>query len=616
MEKDIDYVSLVKRAQLGDKECLECLTKAAERRLRMNVYRLTLEPDLTQDIVQETMLKMLKVLGELKEADRFWPWLYKIAINKIRLHHRKQQRRKSVPISAMADAARQADGRQAISNMVAEELKEVVLKAMGRLKSEHRTILTLRCYEEMRYSQIAESMGCSEFAAQMLFYRAKKALQRQLSREGFGKGLLLTALVFFGKVTAPGEAAADVSVSASAVKVGATAGLLGLVSSKTAIVCLATAGLLGAGTLVATSGPNKTMGVAVEKGAQNPQSGTAAGVAEEYWYFFPEGKDGPVMTRSMKGNSQARRYCRWMQDEEGNYYFDRSENTIYINNHRQYNADLTVWRLPTDRAHLRDFLSRAEGQTHGVEYVTGDTSGLMAVVKYDRNGSSLWATHHYHVLKEEYFRYNWPAQARVADKRDAMHKRGWTYFTAEGHIDGERVSGTGRLPFVYAAGRRHSPWLRLKVGRRLTILDSREQALVYGAGKVRARHEAGSFFKGLARPWMGLHTIDTVRRDAAEQGVRFETHLEPGEEKAEIIVTCQQGRLVYRVDMDKDVIETVALSTSDGREGELRFFYLQDIGEEGDEFVEPRTTSQAGRTAERPGILWPIKLITDYGTDE
>ena len=63
MKKNVDYVSLVERAQLGDKQSLERLTELAEERLREDVSRITLNPDLTQDIVQEILLEMLKKLG-------------------------------------------------------------------------------------------------------------------------------------------------------------------------------------------------------------------------------------------------------------------------------------------------------------------------------------------------------------------------------------------------------------------------------------------------------------------------------------------------------------------------------------------------------------------------
>ena len=87
MDNSDDHVRLVRKAQLGDKESLDHLTELAEERLRVDLYRLTLQDDLAQEVVQETLFEMLRVLNNLKEANRFWPWLYRIAINKVRLHY-------------------------------------------------------------------------------------------------------------------------------------------------------------------------------------------------------------------------------------------------------------------------------------------------------------------------------------------------------------------------------------------------------------------------------------------------------------------------------------------------------------------------------------------------
>jgi len=272
---------------------------------------------------------------------------------------------------------------------------------------------------------------------------------------------------------------------------------------------------------------------------------------------------------------------------------------------------LSVWRLPTDNEKLREFLSQIENQGEQLEYVSSGRPALMTVVKRDKNGCSLWTTHHYHVLKEEYFRYSWPAEARVVDKRDAMHKRGWTYFKITGRVNGERVSGTGRIPFIYATGAQYRPWLRLTIGNRLRIVDSPSGALVHDSrGKVVAGYPAGSFFKGLGRPWMGLHTIDTVRRDAAEQRVWFETKYTPQEDKAEVVLTRDQSKLKYTIDMARDAIDKIAFSKSDAGAGELSFYYLQEIDEATADFTEPRNIRlYAGKRREPLGILWLIRLV-------
>ena len=188
---------------------------------------------------------MLKILSELKEADRFWPWLYKIAKNKLRLHKRKEFIRRTtapVPVLAMINGMVNKSCRDEINDMVVEEFMEIVVRAMGRLKSEHRAVITMRCYRGMAYSAIGESLGCSQFAAKMLFYRAKKSLKKQLARQGFGKGSLLMALLVFGKITSPSEAA-GIMVSASSIKVGTT-GVVGFLTSKAALLPIAAVGVI------------------------------------------------------------------------------------------------------------------------------------------------------------------------------------------------------------------------------------------------------------------------------------------------------------------------------------------------------------------------------------
>ena len=173
----------------------------------------------------------------------------------------------------------------------------------------------------------------------------------------------------------------------------------------------------------------------------------------------------------------------------------------------------------------------------------------------------------------------------MVDNRDAMHKRGWTYFKITGRIDGKEVKGTGRIPFVYATSRIHWPWLVLKVGG-------------HTVSKIG--------FAGIGRPWMGLHTIDTVRRDAAKERIWFATKYNKRSGKAEVLLKPEDGQIVYAVDMEKDVIESITFSGE--TEGQLQFDYLQEIDDVGSEFAEPMRKSFTGGYQKRSGMLWLVRL--------
>lgn len=222
---------------------------------------------------------------------------------------------------------------------------------------------------------------------------------------------------------------------------------------------------------------------------------------------------------------------------------------------------------------------------------------------------------HLNVLEEEYFQFGWPQSARRIDERDAVHQYGRAYFRITGQINGTTLAGTGRLPLVYAASRLHHPWLDLRIGPRLRAVDTNVGAFVYDQdGRIVARYASGSFFAGLARPWQGLHCVDTVRRDAAGQELEFQTRYDSRTDRATILVRSEPAMLAYTIDMQRDLIERLELDSgpaTNGRSiaGELAFTYSLDDDSTEAQFPEPRVTSAGAVRSDLRGMLWLLDVL-------
>jgi len=117
-----DYAGLVEQARRGDKDALDRLAEAGRVCLEEYVLRLTLSEDLTQDIVQESILEMYRVFDKLKKAERFRPWLYGIAFNKLRSHYGERWRHRTVSLSGMEAELAGRDGKDGLADMVTREL--------------------------------------------------------------------------------------------------------------------------------------------------------------------------------------------------------------------------------------------------------------------------------------------------------------------------------------------------------------------------------------------------------------------------------------------------------------------------------------------------------------
>jgi RNA polymerase sigma-70 factor (ECF subfamily) len=247
MGENAGYLEIIKEAQLGNRDSMSRLAEEARGKVFVYIYRVTLNYHLAQDLSQETMLEMLKSLKKLRveSTSLFWSWLYRTALGKIQ-HNFRYQGSKRIEQRTIFDGWEllnlvPQDRRSGLTSLLQKELSQAILKAMGQLKVAYRNVLTLRCFEQMSYAEIATITGGTEMQARLLFFRAKQLLKKQLAQNGFKKEHLLPAMGLFGAITMsstkPASAAATIN-SASA-KVGITTAVIGTAASKSGIVAVA-----------------------------------------------------------------------------------------------------------------------------------------------------------------------------------------------------------------------------------------------------------------------------------------------------------------------------------------------------------------------------------------
>ena len=252
------------------------------------------------------------------------------------------------------------DRQEGLETLLSQELRDIITDAIESLKTNHRAVLIMRCYDGMSYAEIAESMGCSEFGSRMLFLRAKKALQKQLARNGLGKASLLAALLFFGKMTSPTPAAAaQLSITAATTQVGVAAATTGFVASKSGLVSLAAAGALAVGTAV---GPLDLFNQGVDGAGTQPvlvdtyQSDLSDGY-DKRWFYAPDWAPGAVCRRAQVDPTQSSSQWAILENADACYYLKGRE--LEIRNARQWRPYVT--RLPWDSSELRSFLQQMDG---------------------------------------------------------------------------------------------------------------------------------------------------------------------------------------------------------------------------------------------------------------
>jgi len=141
IDNNVNYVELVEQAQVGDEGSMNRLAELVEGRLFAYIYRLTLNYDLAQDLLQETLLGMVQSLKDLKDAHRFWVWLFRSALGKVQHYFRERRHEEKVQISAVEKERLlrriPPDYTDGLSELIQKELSDAIFEAMLELKLRH-----------------------------------------------------------------------------------------------------------------------------------------------------------------------------------------------------------------------------------------------------------------------------------------------------------------------------------------------------------------------------------------------------------------------------------------------------------------------------------------------
>lgn len=137
-----------------------------------NFYsKLTGDRVLSEDLVQEVFLRILKYRQSYRSGTPFRAWIYQIARNARVDHFRKTPRQitlepEMLPPVIPGDSAQE------------KQEAELLHRALMQLPDEKREILLLSRFQELKYEEIARLLGCELGTVKTRIYRALQELRR------------------------------------------------------------------------------------------------------------------------------------------------------------------------------------------------------------------------------------------------------------------------------------------------------------------------------------------------------------------------------------------------------------------------------------------------------
>jgi RNA polymerase sigma factor (sigma-70 family) len=203
--------TLVERAQQGDTEAFGELIEHHRNKARDWAERMTQDPHMADDIVQDALIRAFLHLGSLTDTSRFLPWFYRIVRNQANMRLRRggphQKERPFVSIGeaknessnvdwedissilyhlaskASAAAAKEKDPAE---NLLRKELYETIHALIHCLSTKEREIFKAYFFRQMSPEEIASMYRMTTGSIYTYIHRSRQKLRKEHIRVSFG----------------------------------------------------------------------------------------------------------------------------------------------------------------------------------------------------------------------------------------------------------------------------------------------------------------------------------------------------------------------------------------------------------------------------------------------
>lgn len=191
--------ALMLRYQQGDRAAFAALVRRHQSPLFNFALRQVRTPELAQDIVQETFVRVVQKAADFKHEARFTTWVYTITRNLCIDHLRKGALRKHPSLDESRGeegegptlGEQTADPRASVEReATGTELKTRILRAVDKLPDDQREVFLMREVSNLPFKEIADITGVPENTVKSRMRYALERLQEALAEyEDYARAL-------------------------------------------------------------------------------------------------------------------------------------------------------------------------------------------------------------------------------------------------------------------------------------------------------------------------------------------------------------------------------------------------------------------------------------------
>lgn len=172
---------LVRQMKEGDRLSFDMLYEKYKNMALHTAYLITGDLSYSEDVVQDTFVKVYLHCKELKNDSGFKAWMMQILVRTAYKCGRKKSR--ELPDDEVVQKVDTGRSPSSLEQVIMQEEARAIAQAVRMLPVKQRTVVVLYYYQEYQISEIVQMLGCLEGTVKSRLHMARKHLKKALESD-------------------------------------------------------------------------------------------------------------------------------------------------------------------------------------------------------------------------------------------------------------------------------------------------------------------------------------------------------------------------------------------------------------------------------------------------
>jgi RNA polymerase sigma factor (sigma-70 family) len=178
LENELDFIQELLHPKTQE-VAFKKLVKDYQRPLYNHIRTIVLNHDDTDDVLQNTFIKIFRNLSSFKGESKLFSWMYRIATNEALTFLQQKSRRFNTTNEELLQ--KQTDKMKADDYFDGDEIQFKLHQSISLLPEKQQLVFKMKYFQELKYEEMSEILDTSVGALKASYHHAVKKIENYMN---------------------------------------------------------------------------------------------------------------------------------------------------------------------------------------------------------------------------------------------------------------------------------------------------------------------------------------------------------------------------------------------------------------------------------------------------